>query len=39
MQDTELTPLQALDWLQSGGGLTLQEAEAFRREMLAEREA
>ena len=32
-------PLQALDWLQEGGGLTVNEAEAFRAEVSAEREA
>lgn len=31
-------PLAALDWLQDGGGLTLQEAEAFKAEVRAERE-
>lgn len=33
------TPLEALDWLQKGGGLTVQETEAFRAEVKAEREA
>ncbi len=32
-------PLTALDWLQSGGGLSVKEAEAFRKEVRAEREA
>lgn len=32
-------PLQALDWLQEGGGLTVREAAAFRKEVKAEREA
>ncbi len=32
-------PLKALDWLQEGGGLTLNEASAFREEVRAEREA
>jgi len=32
-------PLEALDWLQNGGGLTLQEASAFKEEIRAEREA
>lgn len=32
-------PLEALDWLQQGGGMTVQEAEAFREEVRAEREA
>ena len=33
------TPLQALDWLQGGGGLTLKEGEAFEKAMRAERSA
>ncbi len=33
------SPLQALDFLHSGGGLTAQEAEAFREEVQAERQA
>ena len=32
-------PLEALDWLQEGGGLRMQEAEAFREEIQAERQA
>lgn len=32
-------PLQALDWLQAGGGITAQEAAAFREEVQAERQA
>lgn len=32
-------PLEALDWLQQGGGMTVQEAEDFREEVRAEREA
>lgn len=32
-------PLSALDWLQSGGGLTVKESEAFRKKVRAEREA
>lgn len=39
MKDQCPKPLKALDWLQNGGGLTLQEAEAFRDEVQAEREA
>ena len=31
--------LDALAWLQNGGGLTLQEASVFREEMQAERQA
>lgn len=32
-------PVDALDWLQSGGGLTMHEAATFREEVKAEREA
>jgi hypothetical protein len=32
-------PLDALDWLQAGGGLSVKEAEAFREEVQAERKA
>ncbi len=32
-------PLGALDWLQDGGGLSVKESEAFRKEVRAEREA
>ena len=38
-EDNTPRPLQALDWLQAGGGLTLQEAESFREEVHAERQA
>ena len=31
-------PLSALNWLQDGGGLSVKEAEAFRKEIRAERE-
>lgn len=31
--------VQALDWLQDGGGLTVAEGEAFREEVHAERQA
>jgi hypothetical protein len=34
-----LSPLEALAWLQNGGGLSPQEAEAFRKEVQAERQA
>lgn len=30
-------PLEALDWLQKGGGLSVGEAEAFREEVQQER--
>ncbi len=39
MKDQLPTPLEALDWLQQGGGLTVQEAQSFREEVQAEREA
>ncbi|MBN8419326.1 MAG: CopG family transcriptional regulator [Verrucomicrobia bacterium] len=39
MKDQCPKPLKALDWLQNGGGLTVQEAEAFRADVQAEREA
>lgn len=39
MKDQCPKPLQALDWLQNGGGLTVQEAKAFREDVQAEREA
>ncbi len=32
-------PLEALDWLQNGGGLTLQESNEFRDAVEAERQA
>jgi hypothetical protein len=32
-------PIEALDWLQNGGGLTVKEAESFREEVQAERQA
>lgn len=32
-------PLVALDWLQGGGGLTLQEGEDFKQAVLEERQA
>lgn len=32
-------PLEALDWLQKGGGLTVQESAKFRAEVKAERQA
>src|SRR5690242_12604357 len=32
-------PVEALDWLQQGGGLRVKEAEAFRKEVQSERQA
>ncbi len=37
--DQQPKPLEALDWLQGGGGLSAQEADAFREEVQAERQA
>jgi hypothetical protein len=39
LKDDEPKPLEALDWLQKGGGLTVQEAEQFREDVRAERQA
>lgn len=39
MKDQAPSPLKALDWLQNGGGLSVQEAEVFREEVQAERDA
>ncbi len=39
LKDQQPKPIEALDWLQKGGGLTVQEAEKFRSEVRAEREA
>jgi hypothetical protein len=33
------SPLQALEWLQGGGGLSPKEGEAFKKAVRAEREA
>jgi len=38
-QARQPAPLQALDWLQEGGGLSVKEAGAFRDEVQAERQA
>ncbi len=38
-EEQRLSPLEALEWLQEGGGLVAEEAEAYRTEMLANREA
>lgn len=37
--ERQLAPVDALRWLQNGGGLTVREAEQFRREVKAERQA
>ncbi len=39
MKDQYPKPLEALQWLQNGGGMTVQEADAFREEVRGEREA
>lgn len=39
LQDQAPEPLEALDWLQKGGGLAVEEAAEFREEVQAEREA
>ena len=39
LKEQQPKPIEALDWLQKGGGLTVREAEAFRKEVRAEREA
>lgn len=39
IEDSRPSPLKALDWLQDGGGLLREEAEQFRTEVKAEREA
>ena len=39
LEDKRPKPLKALDWLQKGGGLLKEEAEKFRAEVKAERNA
>jgi hypothetical protein len=38
-EDNMPAPLEALDWLQNGGGLIAEEAAEFRTEIEAERQA
>lgn len=38
-EDLRPTPLQALEWLQAGAGLTLREGEEFKANIEAERAA
>ncbi len=38
-EDSQPSPLEALEWLQQGGGLVAEEAAAFRAEIQAGREA
>jgi Arc/MetJ-type ribon-helix-helix transcriptional regulator len=37
-EEQTLDPLQALNWLQQGGGLVAEDAEKFRADVKAERE-
>lgn len=39
LEDQAPSPLEALDWLQEGGGMVAEEAAEFRAEVKAEREA
>ncbi len=38
-EDKRPSPLEALDWLQSGGGMSVAEGEAFKTDIRAERDA
>jgi hypothetical protein len=38
-EDRAPTPLEALDWLQQGGGLVAEDAARFRAEVKANRDA
>lgn len=38
-EDRRPSPLEALDWLQQGGGLSVAEGEAFKADIRAERDA
>ncbi len=38
-EDNKPSPIEALDWLQQGGGLTTGEAETFRDAVMEERNA
>jgi Arc/MetJ-type ribon-helix-helix transcriptional regulator len=38
-KDTAPSPLEALKWLQTGGGMVAEEAAEYRAGVLAEREA
>ncbi len=38
-QERQPKPLEALDWLQKGGGLSIEEAAEFRADVQAERMA
>ena len=39
IEEQRQSPLEALAWLQKGGGLSLQEADRLREEVAAERNA
>ena len=38
-EDSRPTPLQAMEWLQNGGGITLQEAASHQAAIADERQA
>jgi len=38
-EDSQPSPLEALEWLQQGGGLVAEEAAEYRAEVKANREA
>lgn len=38
-ESSKPAPLQALDWLQGGGGLSVKEGEEFKKAIRAERNA
>ncbi|MFM2297657.1 MAG: hypothetical protein RL117_1364 [Verrucomicrobiota bacterium] len=38
VEEQTMDPLQALAWLQNGGGLVAEDAEKFRSEVVAERQ-
>jgi hypothetical protein len=37
-EEQTVDPLQALEWLQNGGGLVAEDAEKFRADVVAERQ-
>ena len=37
-EEQTVDPLQALEWLQNGGGLVAEDAEKFRSDVVAERQ-
>lgn len=38
VEEQTMDPLQALEWLQNGGGLVAEDAEKFRADVVAERQ-